>query len=441
MAQPALASEHLDPTLVARARRFEREAVAKLCDRNLPALYRMCEGLTGKAELAEQIAGGALLKALDGLESFAGDSRAFDVWLLRLAASGAARSRAQANGLAPEARPRSSLARLSSFDYELVALRILGGVDSDHLAPALNAPPANLRAWLVSALRIVDGRGGSGWGHDLRGFDAAIDEVIRGREPQHAAATVPAPHDAAALLKAALRIRSLSDGQLPADAATRLRTNLLAATAERRAHWVYRHHGAATVPGVQRRRYSSRTGTVAALALAAVLAVVVGAVGAGLSMFAGPESLLYPLKRAGESTLVAINVDSVDRAQLQVKLAQTREREAEDMASRGEGSRTVMALSDRYALLRAAGRDLASVPPTRRDKRWQTARERYFKEADKLVGQIGRDLLATNQRPEAEEVQQLVSRFEAERRPVEAELGRQASEPGQNPPPPSSQPR
>ena len=71
--------------------------------------------------------------ALDGLPGFDGDGAAFHVWLLRLAAASAAKCRPQGPGV------RGALAQLSNFDYELVALRVLGEVEIDHLSPALNA--------------------------------------------------------------------------------------------------------------------------------------------------------------------------------------------------------------------------------------------------------------------------------------------------------------
>src|SRR5205085_366845 len=83
-------------------------------------------------------------------------------------------------------------------------------------------------------------------------------------------------------------LRVLVGDAVPPEVATRLRTTVLAAAAERRALWVYRNHGVATVPGIERRRYPTRTGTMVALGIAAVLAVIVGAVLAVVSSFAGP---------------------------------------------------------------------------------------------------------------------------------------------------------
>lgn len=428
MAQPATAPDVLDPTLVARAQRYEHDAVASLCDRNLDALYRMCAALAGDDELAESLAGDALMKALDGIGSFDGDTSAFHVWLLRLAAAAAARRRPQGQGI------RGALARLSHFDYELVALRVLAEVDVDHLAPALNAQPANLRAWLVTGLREADGRSGTGWGPDLRAFDSAVDEVIDGVDLTHAAAHAAAPHDAEALLKIVAQIRGLIGDPIPPEVAIRLRTRLLAAAGERRTRWVNRHHAVATVPGVERRRYPTRTGTFLALGFAILLAVSVGAVLAVLSSFAGPTSSLYPLKRTGESVLLTVSLDPVGRADLEIKLAQTREREGEDMASRGDGDRASAALSSRYQLLRAASRDLLSASV--HDARWRAARDRLFRESDVPVTPIVRDLEVSGQARSAQDVQTLTASYQKDSQTLQGQLGRKPADQGAQAPPP-----
>jgi RNA polymerase sigma-70 factor (ECF subfamily) len=430
VAQPAIATELHDPTLVSRAQRYERDAVASLCDRSLGTLWQVCIALTGEPEAAEQLAGATLLKGLDGLASFTGGGEAFHVWLLRLAAGMAARKRPQGEGL------RGAMAGLSNFDYELIALRILGDVDIDHLTPALNAQAPSLRAWLVTALRELDGRSGTGWGPDLRAFDAAVDEVVGGVDPERAGATLSAPSDALVLLGIVASLRGLIGEPVDPATATRLRTTILAANAERRALWVSRHHVTATVPGIEKRHYPSRTGAFVALGIAALLAVVVGAVLAVLSMFAEPTSTFYPVKRTGEQALLALQVDPIDRANLEINLAETREREAEDMASRGDGDQTTAALSDRYQLLAAAGRDLLSVSV--HDGRWKDATNRLFTKSDLQMNSIERDLQATGQDRSSQEIQQMASAFDVARRPVETELGRPAPPPTQ--PTPGSTP-
>ena len=410
-----------DPTLVSRAQRYEREALATLCDRSLDDLYGLCLALTGVPTEAETLAAGALKKALDGLPGFEGDSAAFHVWLLRLAASAAARHRPAGDGV------RGALAPLSHFDYEILALRVLAGISVDHLSPALNAEPASLRAWLVSALRAVDGRSGTGWGHDLRAFDGSTADVINGADPELAAKRASAPSDAEALLRTVAAVRSLVGDPIAHAAATRLRTSLLAAAAEQRALWVYRHHSAATVPGIETRRYPSKVGTFIALSIAAVLAVVVGGILAVLSSFANPASAFYPLKLAGESALLNVNVDHVNRAQLEIKLAQTREREAEDMANRDNGGLAVQALNARFALLRAAGRDLQAVGV--HDSRWKAARDRLFKESDVTMTPIESELQAAGQGRSAADVDHMVTAYESDRKTLQAELGPQPAQP------------
>jgi DNA-directed RNA polymerase specialized sigma24 family protein len=421
VAQPATAPDHIDPTLVARAQRYEREAIAELCDRNLDVLYRMCDALMGDAEAAESLADTALLKALDGLPTFDGDGAAFDVWLLRLAASIAARRRPHTAGL------RLAMARLSNFDYELIALRLLAGIDIDHLEPALNAQPTSLRASLVSALRELDGRSGTGWGPDLRAFDAAVDRVRHGEDPMKAASKVSAPSDTAALLRTVAELGALNGDPVPPETATRLRTNVLAAVAERRALWVYRNHGVATVPGIEGRRYPSPHGTIVALATAGALALLVGAVVAMLSSFAGPDSTLYPLKRLGESILVAIDLDPTDRASLEIKLAQTRAREAEDMAGRGDGEHTVGALNDHFVLLRAAARDLSAASV--RDRRWTATRDRLLAEDNHPLTNVRRDLDASGQTSASDVVDQLITTYESDRKQLDAQLRTPAPRP------------
>jgi hypothetical protein len=396
--------------------------VAELCDRNLPLLWRLCLAVTGDPETAESVVDAALQKALDGLEEFQGDGPGFDVWVLRMAAADCVRHRPGGSDI------QGSLARLSNFDFELVALRCLGEVDCEHLSPALSAPAPNLRAWLVSALRELDGRAGSGWGHDLRAFDAAIDQVVQGAEPESAAGDLAWPQDAASLLAVVVKIRALIGDPLPDEVALRLRTRLLAGVAEKRAQWVWRHHpGGATVPGIQRRRYSTRRGTLVALAAAAVLAVVVGGVLALLSSFADPDSFLYPVKQGSESVLLALSLDPVGRAELEVKLARTRELEAEDMASRGEAALAVQAMQERYQLLRAAAQDLASVPPTSRDAGWRQARQQFFAEEDRQVTLVPQELAQHHERQGVAEVDQIVAGYEAQSQSLDRELGRKSA--------------
>jgi hypothetical protein len=140
----------------------------------------------------------------------------------------------------------------------------------------------------------------------------------------------------------------------------------------------------------------------------------------------------------GESALIGIQVDPVDRAQLEINLAETREREAEDMAARGDGDQTVAALGDRYQLLTAAGHDLLSVSV--HDAKWRAARQRLFDKSDVSMTSIERDLDAGGQTRSREDVQRLATNFDVSRRPVETELGRTSAAPSPSRTPPPATP-
>ena len=427
MAQPATAQAQPDPSLLLRAREYDREALAELCDRNVGALYAMCSALLGDPESAELLVGRVLLKGLEELPGFPGDGAAFDLWLLRLAAAETARRRPQVPGL------RGDLARLGSHEYELIALRVLAHVDSDRLAPLMGLRPAAFWAQLAAALRRLDGTGTPATGGDLRLFDAAVDRVATGADPQRTAATLSAPSDALALLRTVADLRSLRREVLDEAGALRLRTAFLAAGAERRTQWVRRHQRPATVPGIESRRYPNRVGAALALGVAAALALVVGLMLTAFSAFADPDSGFYPVKRFGEAALVALDRDPVSRAQLEIKLAQVRQREAENMASRGEGDRAVDAMSDRFDLLRDAARDL--IGASERDSKWDATRDKLFDEASHSVETVERDLQVTGQKRASGEISQLAKSYEADRKQLDPQLGRPV------PPPQAPQPQ
>lgn len=416
MAQPATAHAQPDPSLLLRAREYDREALAELCDRNVGPLYALCSALLGDAEAAELLVGRVMLKAFDGLPNFGGDGAAFDLSLLRSAAAEAARRRPQTAGL------RGDLARLSNHEYELMALRLLAHVDTDRLAPLLGLRPAAFRSQLAAALRKLDRSPPPPAGGDLRLFDDAVDRVAKGADPQRTAAAVSAPSDALALLRTVADLRNLRREVLDQEGAMRLRTACLAAGAERRTQWVRRHQRPATVPGLESRRYPNRIGAALALVVAATLALVVGVMLTAFSALADPDSSFYPVKRFGEAALVAIDRDPVSRAQLEVKLAQVRQREAENMASRGSGDRAVEAMGDRFDLLRDAARDLISS--NERGKSWGTTRDKLFDEASHPVTLVERDLQVTGQKRSADEIAQLSKSYEADRKQLDPQLGR-----------------
>src|SRR5439155_379082 len=138
-------------------------------------------------------------------------------------------------------------------------------------------------------------------------------------------------------------------------------------------------------------------------------------------------------KRLGESVLVAATPDRVNRAELEVKLSQTRAREAEDMASRGKGALAVRAVEDRVSLLQAAGRDLASAFP--RNARWRTGRSQFLNATDASMDDIEHYLDVTGQTSAAAEVRRLDTGWIRQQVPLRESLGQPSPTP--SPPPPA----
>jgi DNA-directed RNA polymerase specialized sigma24 family protein len=416
--------------MIDRARRFERAAVESILDRCLDPLYRMCFALTGDAERAESLAHHALLKGLDALSGFHGDESEFRAWLMRAAALAAARRQPSEPGL------RHSLAQLTTAEYELVALRVFAGLSTELLALSMGTRQTVLRAHLLSALRALAGERGNGtlpWaGPDLAEFDAALDRVLSGEAPEQAAAAVTVPTDVLARLRTVTSLRRVPRAPITTAARDRLCHEVLATAAERRVHWVQGHQGSPKVPGMEQRRYPKPRHGILTLGVGLVLAALAGTTLAVVSSFADPDSLLYALKRSGESVLVAATPDALSRADLEVKLSQTREREAEDMASRGKGRLAVLAVRDRVSLLRAAARDLSRASP--RGSRWRSARTRFTDAAGAPLDQVERDLGVTGQPASAEQVRQIDVEWVRQQPSLRQSLGVPAPSPTAPPP-------
>jgi hypothetical protein len=350
---------------------------------------------------------------------------------MRTAALAAARRQPSEPGL------RQSLAQLTTAEYELVALRVFAGLSTELLALTMSTRQAVLRAHLLSALRSLTGERANGttpWGApDLAEFDAALDRVVSGEAPEQAAAAVTAPTDVLARLRTVTSLRRVPRAPLTPAARDRLYHEVLATAAERRVHWVQGHQGSPKVPGMEQRRYPKPRHGILTLSMGVVLAALAGTTLAVVSSFADPDSLLYPLKRAGESVLVAATPDAVNRADLEVKLSQTREREAEDMASRGKGGLAVHAVEDRVSLLRAAAHDLAGA--SRRDNRWTGSRTRFTDAASAPLDQVERDLAVTGQPASAEQVRQIDVDWVRRQPALRQSLGQPAPSPTAPPPP------
>jgi hypothetical protein len=395
----------IDRPTIDRARHFELAAVESILDRCLDPLYHLCVALTGDAQEAEDLTEHALMRGLDALGGYRGDEPDLLALLLRTAAKAAALREPSKPGL------RRSMAQLTTTEYELVALRVFAGLSTDRLAPSLSARQTVLRAQLLNALRLLAGERANAtplpWkGQDLTEFDAAVDRVVAGEAPEQAAAAVTEPTDVLARLRTVTELRRVPSEPIAPAARERLYHQVLEVAQERRVHWVQGHQGSPKVPGMQVRRYRRRPSRgVLTLAVSLVLAALAGTTLAVVSSFADPDSLLYPLKRLGESVLVSATPSPVSKADLEIKLSQTREREAEDMASRGKGDLAVQAIRDRVSLLRSAAKELSGT--SAKSNRWRDTRNSFFATASAPLDEVERELEVTGQPTAAQEVREI----------------------------------
>jgi DNA-directed RNA polymerase specialized sigma24 family protein len=414
-----------DPPLIHRAQRFERESLQELFDRCADRLFRLCHALTGAPDDAEAMARRALERALDGLPRFGGDARRFDGWVLRLALTRPRRQLVAPAGL------RSGLARLPNRHQELLALRTVAGMETDRMALVLDRSAGDVRRSLVEGLRRLAGQTPSPQEGGLEDFDRALDRVLAGASPAQAASSLTAPAGAVTLLEVARDLARLPSEPPSDHARNRLRTAFLAGGAERRAMWVQRHRVAPMVPGLELRRGARRVSKGLVTLIVALTAFSVGSTIAILSMFAGPTTPTYPIKRFAESALLVVNRDPASRADFELKLASTRSREAEDMAVAGHGDLAVTMMKDRYQMLRAAALDL--VVARQRDSRWTDERNRFSSEASQSTTNIQNDLKANHQWAAADQVKRLAQQFQSDRNHIDPHLGSAAPSP-----PPSS---
>jgi hypothetical protein len=256
-----------------------------------------------------------------------------------------------------------------------------------------------------------------------RQLDVALDHLVAGEGATAAAAWAPLVTDARGLLAAASGLVDLPREAAPPAARARVRGHFLAAAEARRAGWFQRTYSPAAVPGRKPRKESSRAGTASALVVAMVLAVLAGLVLSIAAAFADPSSDIYPIKRLGESTLLALSTDRVSRADLEVKLATERTKEAESMASSRHPDLAVQALNAEYDDLRAAAADLAGIPTSHRDQRWKSIRDRLENEANKPATSLERTLAAGGYKKQAEQVKQSYERFQVDHKAFDKGLG------------------
>lgn len=400
--------DQTDPPLLKRARRYEREALQDLFDRNVDSVYAIAAALNGDAADAEQHTRNVFRRILERLANFAGDAREFEAWVCRLAATEAPPH--------PGADPlRRGYRNLEPALREIVSLRLMTGLETGRVSHVLHLSDHEMLSGLVRALRTLAGAPGlSSSPVDLTPFDVALTRIQHGAAPAAAARDLTAPPDANLLLATAAQCLALSGTTLEGAARRRLRAAFLADAGERRARWVQQHRSSPGVAGVVVRRGSGYLTSGAVLAFFVILAIVVGVLLSLVSMFADPDSPFYSTKLTAENMLVTVQISPSTKSDLEVQLAATRLSEAEDMAYAGKGSLTVRTMQRRYTLLENAATELAG--DTNHDSRWQDAVSNWESASAIPAENIENDLRSAHESASAAQVARLDAAFQAQRK-------------------------
>lgn len=400
--------DQTDPPLLKRARRYEREALQDLFDRNVDRVHAISAALNSDPRDAEEHTRNVFRHVLERLAGFGGDAREFESWTCRLAAT-------ETPPRAAQDVLRRSLRNLEPALREIVGLRVMAGLETGRVSHVLHLSDHEMLSGLARALRTlaaVPGRNASPT--DLTPFDAALTRVQGGATPELAARDLQAPPDGHLLLATAAHCIALAGDGLDIQTRRRLRAAFLADAGERRARWVQQHRTTPGVAGVKVKRGTSRLTAGAVLAIFIVIALVFGGVLGLASMFSDPDSPLYPTKLTAENMLTTVQISPTSKADLQVQLAATRLSEAEDMAYDGKGSLTVRTMERRYALLQQAGAELAA--DSNHDAAWQKAVATWETASSISADNIESDLKNAQQPDSAAQLAKVASAFEAQRK-------------------------
>lgn len=400
--------DQTDPPLLKRARRYEREALQDLFDRNVDRVHAIASALNGDPRDAEAHTRAVFRHLLERLAGFGGDAREFEAWACRLAST-------QTPPRVAQDPLRRVLRNLEPALREIVSLRVMAGLEAGRVSHVLRLSDHEMLTGLVRALRTLAGAPvRSSSPAALRPFDAALTRLQRGATPEVAAQGVEAPPDAHLLLATAAHCIALA-GDGP-DTATRrrLRAAFLADAGERRARWVQQHRTTPGVAGVVVKRGTSHLTSGAVLAFFVIIAVAAGAVLSLVSMFSDPDSPFYSTKLTAENMLLAVQFSPTSKANLQLDLAATRLSEAEDMAFAGKGGLTVKTMQRRYVLLENAGAELAG--DSDHNAKWQKSVSAWESASGISAANIENDLRTAKQPAAAAELAKEANAFEAQRK-------------------------
>jgi DNA-directed RNA polymerase specialized sigma24 family protein len=135
-----------------RARRYEHSALARIFDRHYDPVHGFIFALLGDAVAAEEIASLVFQRLLEALDGITGRGAGLEGWLYATAFALAGDRRRQAR---PDVAAQA-LWGLPPAEREVLALRVLAGLDAERIASATGRSAADVLAAEASGLRRLN---------------------------------------------------------------------------------------------------------------------------------------------------------------------------------------------------------------------------------------------------------------------------------------------
>jgi DNA-directed RNA polymerase specialized sigma24 family protein len=137
-----------------RARRYEHATLARLFDRHYDSLHGFIFALLGDGVAAEELTSLCFQRLLDALDQISGQGAGIEGWLYTtaLTLAGQRRRQARPQGLA------GALWELPAQEREVLALRLLAGLDADRIGAATGLSPGAMLSAQARGLKRINAR-------------------------------------------------------------------------------------------------------------------------------------------------------------------------------------------------------------------------------------------------------------------------------------------
>lgn len=250
-----------------------------------------------------------------------------------------------------------------------------------------------------------------------------LDEALGRRGAGVPLAEAVGAHPAAEELESILRLTERMDGLGPpaaADTATRARarSEFVRAGETHRLDWIHLRPVKVRKPG-RHPLPSHRLRLTMVVGVALLFALVAGVTLALATQLALPDSPLYGFKQRTENLLVTVNRTPTTRAAVRIEIGTQRFRDAEAMAAKGDGPRTVGAMKAYFEDLRLAGNELSGAPRT---AAWKSVRGQFQQAESKPIDVVVSQLQTSGLKAAAAEVLALEVQFAKDRAVIDARL-------------------